>query len=88
MAQCYLAKYIVFTLVPKQTCTTIKNTPIHSRQHETSDGSLRTLKEQRGKVVKTGPGDVVFQRAQKEKKKKKNCALLIINFPFQAPGSS
>jgi len=25
-------------------------------QHETSDGSLRTLKEQRGKVVKTGPG--------------------------------
>ena len=28
-----------------------------SRQHEAADGSLRTLTEQRGRVVRTGPGE-------------------------------
>ena len=27
-----------------------------TRQHEAADGSLRTLTERRGKIVKTGPG--------------------------------
>ena len=28
-----------------------------TRQHEAADGSLRTLTERRGKIVKTGPGE-------------------------------
>lgn len=35
------------------------------RQHEAADGSLRTLTERRGRVVKTGPGSWLLLKVEK-----------------------